>query len=54
MSASVPVYVQVTRIVTEWVEVQADTLDEAVSKAIDVPGVVSVVHAQYDQPDELL
>jgi hypothetical protein len=49
MSANTIVYVKVTKIVTEIVEVSALTLDDAKEQASEIPSVHLVLGASYDR-----
>ena len=51
MGAETTVYVQVGRMVREWVEVSAVTLGEAQYKAEQLPGVSIVFDARYELPE---
>ncbi len=52
MSAERPVYVKVVKEVTDWIEVSAITLDDAIKKAKEMNGVVRVVDVLYDKEGE--
>lgn len=45
-----PIYVKVTKIIPEWVEVKAKTLEEAKQKAMSLPGVGIVISTSYINP----
>lgn len=51
MGAECPIYVKVQKVVEAWVRVSAVVLDEAKEKAAALPGVVNVLEAQYDKPE---
>lgn len=52
MGAETDVYVECVVGSTTWVRVQAVTLDEAKEKACDIRGVLGVMRAQYDPPED--
>lgn len=51
MGAETRVFVKVQKLKEEWVEVSAVVLAEAEAKAAELPGVVNVLSAQYDKPE---
>lgn len=52
MGAETTVYVKRARLVIEWVEVQAITLDGAVKEVESLGGsTCQVIGAQYDKPE---
>lgn len=52
MSATVPVYVTVLKTHREVIKISAITTDDAVDEARALPGVIDVVDASYDEPEE--
>jgi hypothetical protein len=52
MGAETRIFVKVQRLAETWVEVSAVVLAEAKEKAAELPGVVTVLEAQYDKPEE--
>jgi len=51
MGAETTIYVKVVRPVSEWVEVRAVCLDDAMADAMNLPNVIAVLDAQYDKPE---
>jgi len=51
MGAETTVYVKRSRIVTEWVEVQSVTLDDAIKDVKSLENTFQVFCAQYDEPE---
>ena len=52
MSAETTVYVKVTKEVEQWIEVEALTCYAAIEMVKNYDGVVNVIGAQYDEPEE--
>jgi len=52
MGAETTVYVKRSRLVIEWIELQAITLDEAVKEVESLGSTCQVLDAQYDKPEE--
>lgn len=55
MGAETKVYVKVEKIekmVVEWIELSAITLDQAIIEAKKLPKVHRIIYAQYDKPNE--
>lgn len=52
MGAETTVFVKVRKTYTEWIEVSAVTQEQAESRALDYPGVITVIDSSYDPPKE--
>ena len=52
MGAETTVYVKRSRLVEEWIEVQAITLYDGIKEVTSMESTFKVLDAQYDKPDE--
>lgn len=52
MSAETVVYVKRSRLIIEWIETQAVTLNNAVKEVQNLESTFRVLDARYDKPEE--
>jgi hypothetical protein len=52
MGAATRIFVKVQRLTESWIEVSAVVLADAKEMAAAMPGVVNVLDAQYEEPED--